>query len=406
MSSAVRIPASAEPSPTGTVNILLVDDQPSRLTTYETILAPIGERLVAVSSGREALQFLLHNEAAVILLDVNMPEMDGFETAAMIRDRPRLAHTPIVFVSAINPSDMERLRAYDFGAIDFVFVPIVPEILRAKVSVLVKLHRQQIALVEMNRSLELATERLRCSELALQQKAGELERSNLELERFAHIASHDLQEPLRMISSYIQLLARRYSDLFDEDATEFMGFVVDGASRMQRLINDLFDYSRVGSLGPAPARVSSSIALAHAAANLASMIADTGALVTREELPVVLADEGQLTQLFQNLVSNAIKFRAKGVVPRIRISATIGTDQAVFSVRDNGIGIPADCRGRLFVIFQRFVRGDEYPGSGVGLAICKRIVERHDGRIWMEPLEEGGSDFRFTLPLAAALKEL
>jgi light-regulated signal transduction histidine kinase (bacteriophytochrome) len=232
----------------------------------------------------------------------------------------------------------------------------------------------------------------------------DLERSNRELEQFAYVASHDLQEPLRMVSSYTQLLAQRYQDKLDRDANDFIGFAVDGANRMQRLINDLLSYSRVGTRGKPMEATDSHNALGRALANLQASIQESQAIVSNDDLPVVLADEGQLIQLFQNLVGNAIKFRRKDAPPRVRVSAQREGSSWVFSVKDNGIGIDPEFQPRLFVIFQRLHGRDQYPGTGIGLAICKRIVERHGGRIWMESKSGEGSTFYFTLP-ARALRE-
>jgi PAS domain S-box-containing protein len=231
-----------------------------------------------------------------------------------------------------------------------------------------------------------------------------LERSNKELEQFAYVASHDLQEPLRMVSSYTQLLAERYRDKLDQDANDFIGFAVDGANRMQRLISDLLMYSRVGTRAKPLEAVDSHAAFGRAVANLRASINESGAMVTNDDLPAVLADEGQLVQLFQNLLGNGIKFQRQDLPPRIHVSAVMESGEWIFSVKDNGIGIPAEFRSRLFVIFQRFHKRDQYQGTGIGLAICKRIIERHGGRIWVESEEGSGSTFRFALP-ASPLKE-
>ncbi len=241
------------------------------------------------------------------------------------------------------------------------------------------------------------TEQKRTEE-ALEEKRQELERSNQELEQFAYVASHDLQEPLRMIGSYTQLLARRYQGKLDKDADEFIGFAVDGVTRMQRLINDLLTYSRVGTRGREPEPTDSNVVLERALLNLQVAIEDNKAKVTHDPLPVVMADDRQLEQLLQNLVGNALKYHGKEP-PCVHVGVAQSNGTWEFFVRDNGIGIDPKYADRVFVIFQRLHNRTEYSGTGIGLAVCKKIVERHGGRIWMESEPGKGSTFRFTLPV-------
>jgi PAS domain S-box-containing protein len=237
----------------------------------------------------------------------------------------------------------------------------------------------------------------KAAEANLLQKVKELYRSNEELEQFAYFASHDLQEPLRMVASYTQLLARRYKGKLDADADEFIAFAVDGASRMQRLIQDLLAYSRVGSKGMNLLDISSEDALQQALVNLRGAIEESGALVTHDPLPTVLADEMQLIQLFQNLVANAIKYQKPGI-PQVHVSAGRNVEKKwQFSVRDNGLGIDPQYFERIFGLFQRLHKREEFAGTGIGLAICKKIVERHGGRISVESQAGQGSTFCFTL---------
>jgi PAS domain S-box-containing protein len=234
-------------------------------------------------------------------------------------------------------------------------------------------------------------------EANLRQKIEELNRSNEELGRFAYIASHDLQEPLRMVASYTQLLSRRYKGQLDADADEFIAYAVDGATRMQRLIEDLLLYSRVASLGTEMFDTSSELAIEQAISNLHEAISDSGALVTHDQLPRVQADGTQLVQLFQNLIGNAIKFQNPGI-PRVHISAAReGTGDWNFAVKDNGMGIDPQYLERIFGMFQRLHKRTEFSGTGMGLAICKKIVERHGGRISVQSQPGLGSTFSFGL---------
>jgi PAS domain S-box-containing protein len=243
------------------------------------------------------------------------------------------------------------------------------------------------------------TERKQAEE-ELTQRAEELARSNAELEQFAYIASHDLQEPLRMVASYTQLLGKRYKGKLDGDADEFISFAVEGAKRMQRLINDLLKYSRVGTRGQGPEPIYSEQVLAETLAGLQVAITEGAAQVTHDPLPKVLADEAQLGQIFQNLIANALKYRGDAP-PRIHISAAQEGDMCVFSVRDNGIGIDPQYHERVFLIFQRLHTREEGSGTGMGLAVCKKIVERHGGRIWLESELGKGATFYFTIPAVA-----
>ena len=235
------------------------------------------------------------------------------------------------------------------------------------------------------------------SERRRAERAVELERSNAELEAFAYVASHDLQEPLRMVTSYVQLLARRYEGKLDADADEFIGYAVAGAMQMQELINDLLTYARVGGRAKHE-RVALDNCLDRALSQLRGVLDECGAVVTRDELPVVFGDELEFAQLFQNLITNALKFQAEAA-PAIHIGAQTGGGEWVISVSDNGIGIAAEYQERIFEIFKRLHTREEYPGTGMGLTICKKIVERLGGRIWVSSAGPGtGSTFWFAFP--------
>jgi len=228
-------------------------------------------------------------------------------------------------------------------------------------------------------------------------REAQLQRANADLQQFASVASHDLQEPLRMVTSYVQLLAQRYHGQFDAAAQEFMGHAVDGAQRMQRLIADLLAYTRVEAQGGEWLETDSEAVLAQVLRNLQLAVAESSAVVTHDPLPTVTAVPGQLGQVVQNLISNALKFRGPEP-PHIHLSAQRQGPNWLFSVRDNGIGLDPTQAERIFQMFQRLHTRQEYPGTGIGLAICKKIVERHGGRIWVESAPGQGATFFFTLP--------
>jgi PAS domain S-box-containing protein len=232
--------------------------------------------------------------------------------------------------------------------------------------------------------------------------AEEMERSNRELQQFAYVASHDLQEPLRMVSGFLQMLRDKYGESLDDKAKGYIQFAVDGAGRMSQLIRDLLEYSRVQTRERQPSPTDMNEVLGHAVANCSGSIAEAGATITYDDLPTVMGNQTQLTQLFQNLIGNALKFRRRGVGPVIHISVCTDKDQWLFCVQDNGIGIPEEQLERIFRIFQRLHTREQYPGTGIGLAICKKIIELHGGKIWVESKLGEGSQFLFTLPPVAA----
>jgi light-regulated signal transduction histidine kinase (bacteriophytochrome) len=258
-----------------------------------------------------------------------------------------------------------------------------------------EIKRAEEALQRLHRDLELIVQQ-RTAELA--KANAELTRSNTDLSQFAYVASHDLQEPLRMMASFAQLLAERYEGKLDADADEFIHFITDGAGRMQRLINDLLLYSRVGKGEMAIAPVNCDTVVAMACQNLQTAITQSKGSVSADKLPMVLGNDAQLVQLLQNLVGNAIKFARQDVAPEVRIGAKKQADEWLFWVRDNGIGFDPKHADRIFLIFQRLRPRVEYAGTGIGMAICRKIVERHGGRIWAESAPDKGSTFYFTLP--------
>ncbi|HEY9669251.1 MAG TPA: CHASE3 domain-containing protein [Coleofasciculaceae cyanobacterium] len=260
-------------------------------------------------------------------------------------------------------------------------------------------HQAEAALKLLNDELEM---RVQLATAELKESTANLLRSNQELEQFAYVASHDLQEPLRAVNSYAQLLARKYQANLDAKADKYLGYIMEGATRMQQLINDLLAFSRVGTHGKPLELTDCEVVFSHVLDNLKIAIAENFALVTHNPLPRVIGDKIQLIQLFQNLIGNAIKFRGEEH-PQVHVSAKSQKNEWVFCVRDNGIGIETEYFDRIFTIFQRLHSRSEYPGTGIGLAVCKKIVERHRGRIWVESMPGQGTTFYFTIPLSEVI---
>jgi light-regulated signal transduction histidine kinase (bacteriophytochrome) len=263
-------------------------------------------------------------------------------------------------------------------------------------SLSVRLQEQEKIEKEINAQLKVELAERRLAEEKLERTLIDLERSNKELEQFAYVASHDLQEPLRKVGSFTELLERRYKDQMGPDADRYIGYIVDGAKRMSMLINDLLTFSRIGTHAEQFAKTNFNTVLHRTLDDLQYRIRESGANITSDDLPVLMADETQIGLVFQNLISNAMKF-CRDAPSRVHVSARHEKGVWIFSVSDNGIGIEPDYFDRIFVMFQRLHAKGEYKGTGIGLAICKKIVERHGGRIWVESSFGKGSTFYFTI---------
>ncbi len=362
------------------LHVLLVEDSQddARLLLYELERAGFQTAGKRVETEREFLSSL-DSGPDVILADCHLPEFDALSALQLVRERG--TDVPVIVVTG-TLGDEAAVECLKKGAADYLV-------------------KDRLARLGQAVTHALAQKRDRDerkqAELALARRAHELARSNIELEQFAYVASHDLQEPLRMVSSFTQLLAQRYTGRLDAQADEFLSYIVDGATRMHTLINDLLEYSRVGTRSEAYQPIECQNVVEHALANLRKAIDETHAVIIHESLPSLSADRTQMVQLFQNLIANAIKYR-RDVPLRVHISASRQGPEWVFSVCDNGIGFESKHAERIFIIFQRLHTREAYPGTGIGLAICKKIVERHGGRIWAESEPGVGSRFIFTIP--------
>ena len=378
-------PTSGENALRTGLRILLIEDNASDAELEIAELRRGGfEVQHQLAQTREEVSKLLDGPSYdLVLADYNLPHFQGMEAVEIIRQKH--LDIPLILVTGALTS-ITAVECLKQGATDFV---LKDDLSRLSSSV-----RRALA------ETRLKQERAR-AQAELARKVEELARSNNELEQFAYVSSHDLQEPLRMVAAYTQLLSDRYRERLDENADKYIGYAVEGALRMQDLINDLLAFSRVGRNGVEHKPTDCNAAVEEAIRNLMVAIRESGVIVTRGRLPFVKGNHVHLVQLFQNLIGNAIKFR-KGTPPTVNISAELEGDQWQITIEDNGIGISPEHREQIFVIFQRLHTRDQYSGNGVGLAICKKIVEQHGGKIWVESGGEGGSIFRLTLPAVTA----
>jgi len=399
------------------LNVLMVDDQPAKLLTYEAILAGLGETLIKAGTAREALSVLLKEEIAVVLMDVNMPELDGFELAAMIRQHPRCKKTAIIFVSAVHLTDWDRLRGYESGAVDYVSVPVVPEILRAKIGVFLDLYRKSAELERLNRSLEHrvaertaelegTVRQLRDNEIRLLQQGEALADADRRKNEFIAMLAHELRNPLQPIRMAMEMA--RQSQATEEQLRLGRDIVERQVNHLVRLIDDLMDASRItsGKLRLVQQRIDLR-QVADAAADSIRELAqrkgqrlDVDAGVERLEID---ADAARLTQVVVNLLSYGVKFTQPGGT--IALSMARHGDSVIMRVRDNGVGIAAEDLDRIFEMFVQGSRnpGDTHEGLGLGLALVRRIVELHGGTVTATSQGRNrGSEFLVKLPGAGA----
>ncbi|MGH7994825.1 MAG: sensor histidine kinase [Opitutaceae bacterium] len=516
-------------------DILIVDDVPDKLLAMEAILAPLGQNIVRVRSGRDALRLLLQREFTVIILDINMPGMDGFETASLLRQRKSCAHTPIIFVTSFSTADAEIYRGYSLGAVDYLFTPVVPDVLRSKVSVFIELEkrnrevrrqadalrlaeeeRHQRQLQETHARLEWETrrnhffrlsiellaitdyqgvfaqtnptwqgalgyseedlrgrpihafihpddaeptgrvvknilqadtplyfesrfrhangsyrwlawtiapfaaekllyvfardvteqhereEQIRTLNESLSRQAQTLQMLNQELESFSYSISHDLRTPLRAISSYAGLLLAGEAGKLPEEADQILQAVSRNSQHMAQLIDDFLNFFRVGQQEVKPTAIDMVAAARDAIAAAEPMRVGRTVEFRVGALPPSRGDRAMIGQVLVNLVSNAVKFTSRHRKPRVEVGAFPKQTPAVYYVRDNGVGFSMEHYGKLFGVFQRLHNRSDFGGTGIGLAIVQKIIQRHGGRVWAEAEVDKGATFYFTLAPATA----
>lgn len=407
------------------IRILLVDDKENNLLSMESILWQDGYQLVKAASGKEALKILLKEmDFTLILMDVEMPELNGFDTAVMIYQREKLRHIPIIFITAHSYGDENMFKGYKAGAVDYIYKPVQPELLRAKVAVFAELYRknhqlmqQEEKLIGINRRLELEIKDRTLSEQRVNElnkqlldNIHQLESINKELDRFAYMASHDLQEPLRKIRIFSERISMKYSKELDEDGKAYIDKMQAACERMQNLINDILAFSKlnVEKEVMVPSDINSIIE--EVLVDMEQEISEKNARVEVERIPKLTVHPRLIKPLFQNLISNSLKYSRKEVAPIVKITAKL--DEPLKSpeinqvgkfcrinVEDNGVGFEQEYADQVFTMFKRLHVGAEYQGTGIGLAICKKIVEQHKGFISVKSAVNEGSTFIISLPV-------
>jgi two-component system, sensor histidine kinase and response regulator len=356
-------------------NILIVDDVTDNLRVLSALLSKHGFEVRKARDGQQAIASVHVDLPEVILLDIRMPEMDGYEVCQVLKSDTKTCEVPVIFISALDDI-FDKVKAFSIGGADYITKPFQEAEVIARVENQLRLHRLQRQLYAQNEDLA---------------------RSNQELEQFAYVVSHDLQQPLQSITGFAKLILLKDQPTLTESSADYLNRIVDAGGRMQRLIQDLLSYAQVGKQVQAFEWVDCNDVLQQAINNLRIAIAEKQVQISYDPLPKVLGNEIQLIQLFQNLVGNAIKFTRSDTQPLIQISATSQQEHWLFRIQDNGIGIETDYLKRIFEVFQRVHSAQDYPGSGIGLATCKKIVEHHKGNIWVESQPNLGTTFYFTL---------
>jgi light-regulated signal transduction histidine kinase (bacteriophytochrome) len=357
-----------------------VDDTPDNLRLLSTVLSKRGFQVRKALDGQQAIASAQADIPDLILLDIKMPEMSGYEVCEILKSEPQTAEVPVIFISALDDA-FDKVTAFSVGGADYITKPFQEAEVLVRVENQLRLRRLQRQLIEQNE---------------------ELARSNRELEQFAYIVSHDLQQPLQSITGFAKLLILKYENTLDTGAQEYLNRIIDAGSRMQRLIQDLLAYAQLGKSAQEFKLIDCNDVLTQVTDNLRMAIAEKNVSLSYENLPSLVGNETQLLQLFQNLISNAIKFTHPDIPPQVAIAAIPDGESWLFSVQDNGIGMEPENLKRIFEVFQRLQSAQSYPGSGIGLATCKKIVENHRGKIWAVSKPSEGTTFYFTLASSSA----
>lgn len=374
--------------------ILLVDDTPANILVFEELLSREGRELVTANSGKDALKAALDHEIDLIVLDVQMPGMDGFEVAQILKSNKKTRDIPIIFASAVKKEQQFIMKGFDEGAVDYLFKPLDPEVTKAKVSVLLKIQAQKKELVEKNTSLERAKEQIDQLNKDLLDTVEKLRELNVEMETFSYSVSHDLRAPLRAMLGYSEILYEDHAAALNEDAKQLIQKVRSGGLRMEKLIEDLLLFSKMGR----KELVSFEINMDQLVKKVTENLPPHSVKLSVDSLLPVWGDVSLMEQVWINLLSNAIKYSAKKEHPEVGISCRREGGQVVFSVKDNGAGFDMKYADKLFGVFQRLHSSRDFEGTGIGLATVQRILKKHGGKIWAEAKEDEGATFYFALP--------
>ena len=375
----------------GNVTILIVDDKSSNIVALETLLEKPGRTFLNATSGKDGLKLALDNTVDLIFLDVQMPEMDGFEVAQILKTNKRTKDIPIIFASAEMKERDSIMKGFEEGAVDYLSKPLDPELTKAKVSVLLKIQLQRKELIEKNRALERA-------ETQIKMNLSQLEAMNKELESFSYSVSHDLRAPLRSVIGYSKVLVEDYHERFDDEGKKILGIIQQNSHRMNNLIDDLLEFSKLGRAQLAKSNVDFKSMVEKVLEDISNSTRHR-ATIDVAPLPPAFADYSLMTQVWVNLVSNAIKYSSKKEQPHVEIGSQTGENNTTYFIRDNGSGFDMTYADRLFNVFQRLHKTSDFEGTGIGLALVQKIVSKHDGKVWAEGKVGEGATFYFSLPV-------
>ncbi|BAY83701.1 two-component hybrid histidine kinase [Calothrix parasitica NIES-267] len=366
-------------------NILIVDDKLDNLKVLESTLKQQGYQVRKAINGSMALMGATAEPPDLILLDIKMPGMDGYQVCEQLKANSITKEIPVIFLSALDDV-FNKVKAFEIGGVDYITKPFQTKEILVRVQNQLQIRHLQAQLQTQNQHLTELNQ--------------ELIRSNQELEQFAHVVSHDLKQPLQVILGFTHFITKYERNNLKEKTLHFLDLIAKSGNQMKRLINDLLAFSQVGAATPELKHIDCNLVLEQVLENLQMAIAEQQATINYASLPTVAANETQLVELLQNLICNGIKFHSQGELPQIRISAQQKKDKWVFRVHDNGIGIEPEQFEAIFQMFQRLHSPQEYPGTGIGLATCKKIVEHHGGEIWVESELGKGTSFYFTIPVS------